>query len=112
MMDVRPALVFVAALLIACGSAGSTNLPPPRVVAAADVPADLTSGQDEVSMEIVELMCSPCAAEIVSKSRQLPGVTKVSMFQASKTLTVRYDTARTSRESVISSVEEIVATIQ
>ena len=110
MMDVRPALVLFAALLIACGSAGSSNLPPPRVIAAA--PADRASGQDEVSMEIIELMCSPCAAEIVSKSRQLPGVTNVSMVQASKTLTVRYDTARTSRESVISSVEEIVATIQ
>ena len=111
MMDVRPALVFFAALLIACGSPGSSNLPPPRVIAA-DAPADLTAGQDEVSREIVELMCSPCAAEIVSKSRELPGVKRVSMVQASKTLTVRYDTARTSRESVISSVEEIVATIQ
>jgi copper chaperone CopZ len=112
MMDVRPALVLFTALLIACGNVGSTNLPPPRVVAAAEVSADLAAGQDEVSMEIVELMCSPCAAEIVSKSRQLPGVTKVSMVQASKTLTVRYDTAKTDRDSVISSVEEIVATIQ
>lgn len=112
MMDVRPALVLFMAFLLACGSAGSSNLPPPRVVADADVPADLTAGQDEVSMEIVELICSPCAAQIVSKSKQLPGVTKVSMVLASKTLTVRYETAVTNRERVISSVEEIVARIQ
>ena len=111
MMDVRPALALFAALLIACGG-GSSQLPPPRVVADTPVSADLVLGQDEVSMEIIELMCSPCASQIVGRSRQLPGVTKVSMVQASKTLTVRFDTSRTSRDSVISAVEEIVATIE
>ena len=111
MMDVRPALVFFTALFIACGSS-SANLPPPRVVTDAEVSRDLELGQDEVSMEIIELMCNPCAAQIVSKSRLLPGVTKVSMVLASKTLIVRYDTGLTGRDSIISSVEQIVASIQ
>lgn len=84
----------------------------PQVVDSATASADLAIGQDEVSMEIVELMCNPCAAQIVSKSRLLPGVTKVSMVLATKTLTVRYDTGLTARDSVIASVEQIVANIQ
>jgi copper chaperone CopZ len=85
--------------------------PPPQVITAA-ASSDLAPGQDEVSMEIVELMCNPCAAQIVGKSRLLPGVTKVSMVLASKTLTVRYDTSVTGRERVIAAVEQIVASIQ
>ena len=112
MMDVRPALVLFAALLVACGSAAPTaDLPPPRVLNAAQS-ADLTAGEEEISMEIIELMCNPCAAQIVSRSRLLPGVTDVSMILASKTLIVRFDTSRTERGTVIASVEEIVATIQ
>ena len=112
MMDVRPALVLFTALLIACGSAPTADLPPPRVLDTAAASADLAVGEEEVSMEIIELMCNPCAAQIVSRSRLVPGVTKVSMILASKTLIVRFDTARVGRESVISSVEDIVATIQ
>jgi copper chaperone CopZ len=111
MMDVRPALVLVTALLVACGTA-SAALPPPRVIDAVQRSIDLASGQDELSMEVIELMCSPCAAQIVGKSRQLPGVTHVSMVLASKTLTVRYDTNLTGRERVIAAVEQIVASIQ
>ena len=113
MMDVRPALVLFAALLAACGPAlPAANVPPPQVITDAQVSPDLELGQDEVSMEIVELMCNPCAAQIVSKSRLLPGVTKVSMVLATKTLIVRYDSGLTARDSVIASVEQIVASIQ
>ena len=113
MMDVRPALVLFTALLIACGSSAPTaDLPPPRVLDASAASADLAVGEEEVSMEIIELMCNPCAAQIVSRSRLVPGVTKVSMILASKTLIVRFDSARVARDSVISSVEDIVATIQ
>jgi copper chaperone CopZ len=111
MMDVRPALVLVTALLVACGTAPA-HLPPPRVVGYAQAPADLELGQDEISMEVLELMCSPCAAQIVGQSRRLDGVTHVSMLLASKTLTVRFDTRITLRERVIASVEQIVANIQ
>jgi len=110
---VRSALVLFAALLIACGSPlPAAKLPTPQVIDSAAASTDLAVGEDEVSMEIIELMCNPCAAQIVSKSRLLPGVTKVSMVLATKTLTVRYDTGLTGRDSVISSVEQIVASIQ
>ena len=63
-------------------------------------------------MEIIELMCNPCAAQIVGQSRLLAGVTHVSMVLASKTMTVRFDTSLTRRDQVIASVEQIVASIQ
>jgi copper chaperone CopZ len=116
MMDVRPALVLFTALLVACGSRSAAlsagDLPAPRVIDVAAVSAGLSATEDEVSMEIIELMCNPCAAQIVGKSRLVPGVTHVSMVLASKTLTVRFDRALVARDAVISSVEQIVASIQ
>ena len=109
----RSALVLFAALLIACGSPlPAAKLPALQVIDSAVTSADLSASEDEVSMEIVELMCNPCAAQIVSKSRLVPGVTKVSMVLATKTLVVRYDSGLIGRDSVIASVEQIVASIQ
>ena len=63
-------------------------------------------------MEIIELMCRPCASQIVGESRVLPGVTNVQMQLATKTLTLRFDTTLTQKARVISAVEHIVASIQ
>ena len=63
-------------------------------------------------MEIIELMCRPCASQIVGQSEHLPGITSVHMTLETKTLTLRYDTTVTGRDQVIASVEQIVASIQ
>ena len=116
MMDVRPALVLFTAFLITCGGRAAAlpaaELPAPHVIDAATVSADVAANEDEVSMEIIELMCNPCASQIVGKSRLVPGVTHVSMVLASKTMTVRYDRSLIARDRVIASVEQIVASIQ
>ena len=112
MMDVRPALVLVAALLIACGAPQAAALPAPRLLGSVPASSELAAGQDELSMEVIELMCNPCAAQIVSKSRLVSGVTHVSMVLATKTLTVQFDPALITRQDLIASVEQIVATIQ
>jgi copper chaperone CopZ len=116
MMDVRPALVLFTAFLLACGAPAAAlpaaDLPAPRVIDSAAVSADVAGNEDEVSMEIIELMCNPCAAQIVGKSRLVPGVTHVSMVLASKTMTVRYDRSLIARDQLIASVEQIVASIQ
>ena len=114
MMDVRPALVLFMALLAACGGSAAlpAHLPVPQVLDSAPVSADVAANEDEVSMEIIELMCNPCAAQIVGKSRLVPGVTHVSMVLASKTMTVRFDRTLIGRDQVIASVEQIVASIQ
>lgn len=110
MMDVRPALVLVAALLAGCGQPAAA-LPPPHLVQSVPGTA-LATGEDEVSMEIIELMCRPCAAQIVGHSKSLPGVTGVTMELSTKTLTLRFVTSLTERERVIASVERIIADIQ
>jgi copper chaperone CopZ len=116
MMDVRSALVLVTALFVACGAPAAAlppaDLPAPRVIDAATTSDEFAANQDEVSMEIIELMCNPCAAQIVGRSRLVPGVTHVSMVLASKTMTVRYDRTLIARDAVIASVEQIVASIQ
>ncbi|HET7699353.1 MAG TPA: cation transporter [Candidatus Limnocylindria bacterium] len=108
----RPALILSTALLVACGQAAAPSAAPaPRVIPAA-VAADLAANEAEVSMEILELMCSPCAAQIVREAKLLPGVTGVHLELTTKTLTLRYDTAATGRERVVAAVEQIVAAIQ
>jgi len=112
-MTVRLALLLFAALLVACtgGTLPAAAPPPPRLLQAAPSD-DLVAGQDEVSMEILELMCRPCAEQIVGDARLLPGITSVHMELATKTLTLRFDTGLTGRDRVIASVERIVASIQ
>ena len=111
-MSVRSALVLVAALLTGCSTALPAAAPPlPRIVQT-EPASDLAMGQQELSMEVIELMCSPCAAQIVGRSRQIPGVSQVSMILATKTLTLRYDPQLVGREALIATVEQIVATIQ
>ncbi len=106
-------LLLFSGLLFACGPAAApTTAPPaPRLLQAAPS-RDLAPGQAEVSMEIIELMCRPCAAQIVSGSRELPGVRSVTMELATKTLTLRFDTGLTDQDQVIAAVEQIVANIQ
>jgi copper chaperone CopZ len=109
---VRPALVLFAALLAGCGGTlPAAAPPPPRLVQAAPA-ADLAAGQEEVSMEIIELMCRPCASQIVGDARLLPGMISVHMELATKTLTLRFDTGVTQRDRVIAAMEQIVSQIQ
>ena len=106
----RPALVLCCALLLSC-SAGATAAPPPHLVQGV-VAADLAAGEDEVTMEIIELMCRPCASQIVGQSERIPGITSVHMEIETKTLTLRFDTRYIAKDEVIASVEQIVANIQ
>ena len=111
-MCVRLALFLVAAVLVSCARTVPAAAPPPPHLVQAAPADDLAMGQEEVSMEIIELMCRPCASQIVGQSERLPGITSVHMALETKTLTLRYDTAITGKDQVIASVEQIVANIQ
>lgn len=63
-------------------------------------------------MEVIELMCRPCASRIVASAKDLAGVTAVHMELASKTLTLRFDTRLTGRATVVAAIEDIVSRIQ
>jgi len=111
-MSVRLALFLALTVLVSCARTVPAAAPPPPHLVQAAPSEDLAPGQDEVSMEIIELMCRPCASQIVGQSEHLPGVTSVHMELATKTLTLRYDTAITAKDQVIASLEQIVASIQ
>ncbi len=106
----RLALVLCLSFAIGCGRTAAGPPPPHPVTGAPD--QALPAGEDEVSMEILELMCRPCAAQIVGDAKRLPGVTDVHMELATKTLTLVFDTSLTQRDRVVASVEEIVGRIQ
>lgn len=85
--------------------------PPPHLVQTTSSDA-LGAGEDEVSMQVIELMCRPCAQQIVQSSKELPGVTSVRMELSTKTLTLRFETSVTAATQVVAEVEEIVARVQ
>ena len=112
-MSVRLApFLVLAAVLVSCARTVPAAAPPPPHLVQAAPAEDLAPGQEEVSMEIIELMCRPCASQIVGQSEHLAGVMSVHMELATKTLALRYDTTLTTRDQVIASVEQIVASIQ
>lgn len=63
-------------------------------------------------MEVIELMCRPCAQQIVQSAKDLPGVTNVRMELSTKTLTLRFATGVTAADRVVAEVEDIVARVQ
>ncbi|HYK97518.1 MAG TPA: hypothetical protein VEU77_03905 [Candidatus Acidoferrales bacterium] len=109
----RLALIFCAAIVLAsCAKTLPAAAPPPPHLVQSAPAEDLAPGQDEVSMEIIELMCRPCASQIVGQSEHIPGVTSVHMAIETKTLTLRFDTRYLHKDQLIPSVEQIVANIQ
>ena len=109
----RLALIFCAAIALAsCARTVPAAAPPPAHVVQAAQAEDLAPGQDEVSMEIIELMCRPCASQIVGQSERIPGITSVHLELETKTLTLRFETRYIAKDQVIASVEQIVANIQ
>lgn len=101
------------ALLILCAACApaAVSAPPAHVVQVAAAGA-LPAGEDEVTMEVIELMCRPCASRIVHDAKELPGVTSVHMELATKTLTLRFEKALTGRDRVVAAIQDIVSRIQ
>ena len=108
----RPALVVLLTLSAACAPRVPGAAPPPPHLVQAAASDALAPGEAEVSMEVIELMCRPCASQIVQDAKELPGVTSVRMELATKTLALRFEISATSRDRVVAAVEDIVARVQ
>lgn len=104
----RPGLrIFIAfALLLgACGgpAQGSTShLPAVTVVASAN---------DQVTVNVLELICQSCAEHILAGCRQIEGVASVAVDRRERHITLYFDSSLTSRERVVAAVDDVVATI-
>lgn len=108
----RPALIVLLIAVVGCARPFPAAAPPPPHLVRAASAEVLAAGEDEVSMEVIALMCRPCASQIVHDAKELPGVTSVRMELATKTLTLRFETSVTGRDRIVSAVEDIVARVQ
>ena len=98
--------VVFALFLSACGAAPSRTmsreLPPVTVVA---------SSNDEVTVNVLELICRSCAEHVLAGCRQIAGVASVAVDRRERLITLYFDSAVTTRERVLAAVDDVVATI-
>jgi copper chaperone CopZ len=108
-VTVRPGLRLLVAfvlLLAACGAPASKtvarDLPQVTVVASAN---------DEVTVNVLELICQSCYEHIVAGCRSIEGVVSIDVDRKEKLITLHFDSSLTTRARVLAAVDEVVATI-
>ena len=108
-MTVRPGLCLLlvsAVFLGACGApvakVVARDLPPVTLVASAD---------DEVTVNVLELICQSCAEHILAGCRQIEGVASVEADRREKLITLHFDSSLTTRERILAAVDDAVASI-
>ena len=99
--------LFVALLILttSCARTPATaarDLPPVTVVATAN---------DEITVNVLEVMCQSCAAHILAGCREIPGVASVDIDRKAKLITLHFDSSLTSRDRILAAVDEVVSTI-
>ena len=80
----------------------SRDLPPVTVVA---------SSNEEVTVNVLELICQSCAEQVLAGCRQIEGVASVAVDRRERLITLYFDSAVTTRERVVAAVDDVVATI-
>jgi len=108
-VTVRPGLCLLlvsAVFLGACGApvakTMARDLPPVTLVASAN---------DEVTVNVLELICQSCAEHIVASCRQIEGVASVKADRKEKLITLHFDSSLTTRERILAAVDDVVASI-
>ena len=99
-------LVALAIFLSACGGSASRTVP--RDLPAVSVVA---SANDQVTVDVLELICQSCAEHILAGCRQIEGVASVAVDRRERLITLYFDSSLTSRERVVAAVDDVVATI-
>src|SRR4030081_1376143 len=99
-------LVALALFLSACGGSASLtvsrDLPPVSVVASAN---------DQVTVDVLEMICQSCAERILAGCRQIEGVAAEAVDRRERLITLYFDSAVTTRARVVAAVDDVVATI-
>lgn len=105
----RPGLcLFLACALFlgACGAPVSKTtargLPPVTVVASAN---------EEVTVDVLELICQSCAEHIIAGCRQIESVASVEADRRARLITLHFDSSLTTRVRVLAAVDDVVASI-
>jgi len=106
---VRPGLsLFLAGALFfaACGA------PVPKTVARDLPPVTLVaSANDEVTVNVLELICQSCAEHILAGCRQIEGVASVEADRRERLITLHFDSSVTTRARILAAVDDVVASI-
>jgi copper chaperone CopZ len=71
----------------------------------------VASANDEVTVNVLELICQTCYEQIISGCRHIEGVVSVEADRSEQRLTLHFDSAVTTRARVLAAVDEVVATI-
>jgi copper chaperone CopZ len=98
-------LLLSALFLGACAPAAKTSardLPPVTVVATAN---------DEVTVNVLELICQSCAEHILAGCRKIEGVASIEVDRKERLMTLRFDSSLTTRERILAAVDDVVASI-
>ncbi len=105
----RPGLclfVAIALFLSACGvpvsRTAARGLPPVTLVASAN---------DEVTVNVLELICQSCAEHILAGCRQIEGVASVEADRRARLITLHFDSSLTTRARILAAVDDVVASI-
>jgi copper chaperone CopZ len=100
--------MFLAGALFlgACGAPFSKtvarDLPPVTLV---------SSANDEVTVNVLELICQRCAEHIIAGCRQIEGVAAVEADRRERRITLHFDSSLTNRERILAAVDDVVASI-
>jgi len=90
----------------ACGAPASKaearGMPPVTLVASAN---------DEVTVDVLELICQSCAEHILAGCRKIEGVASVEADRRARLITLRFDPSLTTRARILAAVDDVVASI-
>jgi len=96
-----------ALFLAACGA------PPVSKTVARELPPVtlVASANDEVTVNVLELICQSCAEHILAGCRQIEGVASVEADRRERLITLHFDSSVTTRARILAAVDDVVATI-
>jgi copper chaperone CopZ len=71
----------------------------------------VASGNEEVTVDVLELMCQTCIEHILAGCRRIDGVASVAISRRDRLITLYFDSSVTTRARVVAAVDDVVATI-
>ena len=94
--------LFLGACSAPVSKTEARGLPPVTVVASAN---------DEVTVNVLELICQSCAEHIIAGCRRIEGVASVETDRREKLMTLHFDSSMTTRARILAAVDDVVASI-
>ena len=71
----------------------------------------VASANDEVTVNVLELICQSCAEHIIAGCRRIEGVASVETDRREKLITLHFDSSMTTRARILAAVDDVVASI-